>query len=754
MFEHKKIRELEDYFLKLSDRNESGVYFYRINGYHEQIKQFLQKYFEAARSAGVVIEGKMPNPDEKNLSYYQETMGTDFAMSVDFFLVSLKKWMPRMNEYQRRNVALSIYDNLDGMRKSGKNENMLKNAYIKFMCWLYYKFERIANRLGENNLPKLLYEGEISRYELMMLSILSHAGCDIVLLQQNGDSAYQKADPALSYSYEFQTPGLCAFPEGFGLKQMQEEMRNDLQRERLYGQKPALQNCTNAWISGKAFEAIKTAAKERGSDPRLFYNCFIQMNGVEDKLTYQNDVYRLYQDLKSSKRKLLVIENEIPKPTMEEISSIRRNRYERTEQMLMDLSSNLVCTYEKELERLMRKAFLDIMLEASGKEGMNLNKLTNKAVYLLCWAKRYQADLFSGQKLPEISCLIAFHVCVHENEALFFRFLSKLPVDLLMLNPGKKESCLNDAMLYEINYANTLALEKFPSEGCGMQTAAYHAERELDELMYQDSGMYRIRQFDRANAVLLRTTYEEISILWDEELTYRPSFGTADGTVSVPVLFAKVSGVKNGDVSAYWSEIKKLATKDTVIAKSVPYLKPTDENSIKRHAAEFFKNGRLLKEKIKAHPCYPYGFLREETQDHILDKLALLIHQKAIRGIFSNGAEYTAISVVLNLNKEITRLLQKFDFTKKNPKLIFVHTSEAMFSLEDAILATFLNLAGFDVIVFAPAGYRGMEKFFQHNRMEEHEIGEYMYDLTVPDFGRISSGTRQTWRDKIFKRGR
>lgn len=35
-----------------------------------------------------------------------------------------------MNSFQRKNVAYSIYDTLDSLRKSGKNENMLKNAYI------------------------------------------------------------------------------------------------------------------------------------------------------------------------------------------------------------------------------------------------------------------------------------------------------------------------------------------------------------------------------------------------------------------------------------------------------------------------------------------------------------------------------------------------------------------------------------------------------------------------------------------------
>ena len=160
MLEHKKIQNLSDYFVELNSRREKGVYFYRINGYSEEVGEFIKKYYDTARRTGVVIEGKIPNPDEGNLAYYNEIMGMDFQMSMDFIHVSLRKWLPRMNEFQRQNVAASIYDSLDSLRKAGKTENMLRNAYIKFMCWLYYKFERIVNQLGENHIPKILYEGQ------------------------------------------------------------------------------------------------------------------------------------------------------------------------------------------------------------------------------------------------------------------------------------------------------------------------------------------------------------------------------------------------------------------------------------------------------------------------------------------------------------------------------------------------------------------------------------------------------------------
>lgn len=291
MLEHVKLCSLNDYFVPLGSRSNKGVYFYRFNGYSEEIAGFIKKYYDAARKSGVIIEGKIPNPDEKNLSYYGEIMGMDFQMSVGFLVASLKKWLPRMNDGQRQNVATALYDSLDSMQRAGKTENMLKNAYIKYMCWLYYRFERIVNQLGDNNIPKILYEGDISNYELMLISILSNAGCDVVLLQYHGDDGYRKLDPSSSLSDNLQINGMKPFPPDFNLKKVREDIQNELNNERLYGIKPTLFNCTNAWIKGKGIEDVRESIALRGSDPKLFYNCFIRINGVEDKLTYANELY-------------------------------------------------------------------------------------------------------------------------------------------------------------------------------------------------------------------------------------------------------------------------------------------------------------------------------------------------------------------------------------------------------------------------------------------------------------------------------
>jgi len=755
MFEHKALGDLNDYFLEYEKRREQGVYFYRINGYNGRVKEFLLRYYEEARRTGAVIEGKIPNPDEKNLAYYEEIMGMGFQLSMGFLTSSLRKWLPRMTEYQRNNVAVAIYDTLDAMRREGKNDNMLRNAYIKFMCWLYYKFERVVNQLGENRIPKILYEGNVSNYELKLLCILSKAGCDVVMLQYQGDGGYCGLDKDSVLSRKLELPGMGAFPEGFTIKSLRKELEERANTARLYGVLPSLQNCTNAWIEGKGLEDVLKPVQARGKDAGFFYNCFLRIQGVEDKLTYLNELYQFQLELVGTKRKVVIVEAEISPPSNEEINNVKRRRYTDTSQLIADLSANIVYAPSMELQRQMRKAFVDVVMEESGKVEGNLNRLTNRAIYLLCWLKRYQDFLFKNWESPQVSCFIYLGGCKNENEAFFLRLLSRLPVDVVVLVPDLNgKCCLQADNLYEIHYTNSLPVGKFPREGSELQlsTAAYHAERELDTIMYQDTGMYRNQQYQKGSSATLQSIYEEISILWDQELKYRPNFGVVDSTVTMPVICAKVCGVKNGQVQSYWCEIKKLLTPDAVLVKGAPYLRHEDANPVRAFAAQFLKNGRLLRSKIKAHSCYTYGVLREEVQEHILDKLQLLLDRKLIKGIYENGTEYTAISTVLNLNKDILRMLQKFDFTKKNPKLVYINTSEAIISLEDSILTAFLNLAGFDIVFFVPTGYQCVEKYFNGFSLEEHQIGEYVYDLAIPNFDTISIKPRRSWRE-IFKRG-
>ena len=754
MFQLGRIEKLHDYFSACSRRREQAVFFYRVAGYSGEVAAFLTQYDQAVRTNGVVIEGRIPNPDPKQLDYLAEMMGSDFQLDAGFLTQKLTRWLPRLTGAQREAVVTAMTATLQDLQAHGKNENMLRNAYIKYMCWLYYKFERILGRLGGDELPKILYDGTVSSYELQLLVILARAGADIVLLERAGDAGYLRCDPTSQYAQLYQAPGLTPFPADFSLRQLREQGRQQAERQKLYGAPAGIAPCTNAWMKTPDGKEILTAVRARGDDPKLFYNAFVVQYGVEDKLLFPSDMVAFYQQLKREGRKVCLENGRLPPPTPEEIAAVRRRNHQTAEQLAADLAANLQYPNNQQLQTLMRQAFLDVVLEEDKAVGGNLNRLLNKAVYLVAWMKRYQKDLFQNWQAPEVGVFILFGACSGDNEALFLRLLAKLPVDVLVLLPDLNAPCvLKDPALLDLHKEHSLPMTDFPVEPSQMRvrTAAYQAEREMDSILYQNTGLYRAKQHQKAEAVTLQTMYEEIGLLWDQELKYRPGFAAEGDTVTVPVLLEKICGIKDGPILPYWLEIKKLVTPETTLVTKLPWQTGLEANPMKPYATQFLRQGRLQREKIKQHKDYPYGILRPEIQDYLLDKLQVLLDEKLIAGTYQNGTEYTIVSTILGLPKDLLRRIQNFDFTKKNPKLIIISTTEETLSLEDSILVAFLNLVGFDILFFVPTGYQSIEKYFQKPFANEHQLGPYRYDLQVPDFRTLHEGGKSSIR-KLFGR--
>ena len=797
MFDRVDARDFGALMLPMSRRAARGVYFVRVCGWGDGVKDGLWAFHEAARQRGVVLEGQIANPDERQLSYLNDTLGTAFEPTEAFVMSALSKWMPRMSEANRREFTGALLRQFDELRRRGKTESILRNIYIKLMCWLYYKFERLMPFLGEDDPPRVLYETEgVTAHELMLLRLLGAMGADILLLEPAGDAAYLKQDPQSAWSQAL-VPAGRPFPEGFSLKRLRKEMAAQAARPAApnpprpatpapdrpaqarpanpprpatpaahrqpaqprdplsYFQAPGRSACTNAWMKEADYAEILTPVISRGDDFRLFYNAFIRVKGVKDKLTYLNELHQFYQRFQATGRKLLIVEGGLTLPDPTETEQIRRRAYRTPEEMMVDLAGNLPASASQELQRTMQRAFVETLQDARKAE-TNLNRLVISAVYLLCWIRRYQGALFQGYRDGDVPCFVLMGGCHSPHEALYPLFLSRLPVDVLILAPDLNRPCqLSAPTLLELAGADSLPVMKFPRDAGSLQvrTLAAHAEDDLTNMLYADSGIYRNRQFSRAEALTLQTTYDELFILWDQELKYRSGFDTVDQLVTMPVLYAKVSGVERGNVAAYWQKIKLLLGKDTRLVPRMPMLAPGAPNPFQSLALKAVRDGRLKRSVLREDRQYPFGIIREELQEHIFDKLQLMLDRRLILGTFENGTEYTVAATVLNMDKGLVRMLQSFDFARKNPKLVCVSTDDRGASLEDAILLTFLNLVGFDIVLFVPTGYQTVERYLNDNYPVEHQAGDYLYDLAVPDFNALPQPKGRSWLDNLLKRG-
>ncbi len=835
----------DEVFLPLSRRKAKGVYFLRLADYSESLENYIWQFHEEARQRGAIIENQISNPDDRQLSYYSDVLGTAFQPKEAFVLNALKKWMPRMNASKKSEFAAAMNKQFEEMKAAGKNENIQKNVYIKMMCWLYYKFERLMPFLGDDKPPKVLYEGStITNHELIFLRIVSSMGTDILLLETKGDNAYLRLDPSSKWSQRIEEPGVRQFPQDYSLKSLRKEkvrqivstptravpqssapprvapvpaqhqpttplqrqtqsapVRPTVQQQQPIPQRPqpvqqrqsipqrpqpvqqrtaippqqrnvvqpqqrldaesrfpapGMSACTNAWMKEPDLSQILLPPIVRGDDRSFFYNAFIRMNGVNDKLTYANELYQLYQNLVTNHRKNLVIDGAIPTPEPEELQKIRRRSYKSVDELIIDLAGNLPACASVELQRSIQRSFVRTMKEAAKSEN-NLNRLTVTAVYILCWILRYQGQIFQGWKETDIPVFIKMGPCESVQESLYVIFLSQLPVDVLVLAPNLNQVCLMKSdKLLEITGKESLPVMKFPKQSGNLQmrTVAAHAEEELSSILYTDTGIFRNRQFEQAQTITLQTTYDEIFILWDKELKYRPNFSTANHIANIPVIFAKISGVEEGKTIPYWQKIKMLKdASDTLLIKQMPLLQPGETNRFQSLAIKGIKNEKIKRDVIKSDRQYPFGLLREEMEEHVFNKLQEMLDQRVIKGTFQNGTEFTILATILNMKKELMRLIQGFDFTKKNPKIVVINTRDQAPSLEDTILLTFLNKLGFDIILFIPTGYQTIERYLNDNFPVEHQIGDYVYDLSVPDFDTLPTAKGLKWLNNMLRRG-
>lgn len=732
MFDLLTLENSEDYFKLMYMRKKKGVFFYRFIGYDDEKLLFYRKFQLAAEKKGVYIKKNINNPTENQVnSFFQAIGDLQFSLDENYLLKTINLWLTKQNIEKRKLFSEALYEQLKELLNQGTNLNILKNAYVKFMCWGKYIFENALSYIGDEEVPKILYEGEITKYELYMLHILSLSGCDIVYLNFLNEENYLKVDRHSEFSKAIYGKNRGIPKKHFSeIDIVKKEQIQKIQKNR-YNLKDVL--ITNSWLNGTVFDALFQTNAQRGMiTSNKIYNLFALYIGVDEKQVYSNRLFELKEKIEKSKKPFVIITNKIGNPSLEEVKKIKTINYTDKKSLIENIAAEICISESSILNTFIQNAFIQVM--EFHKEG-TLAQLYNYGIKLLCWLNRYADTLF--QKFPQENIPIFFYYgnC-SSAEAEFLYMLANMPLDILLISPDKSAEevfqKLNLSRYYlKEELTESVELFEFPTAivKARAATIAYSAQRQLDTLLYDGTGLFRNRQFTRSCPITLKTTYDEISILWKEEAKYRPNFQADNDMVVVPNIFAKVCGIENRDINGYFRKIETMLTEKTIFIKKIPYI---TKETVEPYVCKFISNGKLVPEVIKKHKDYPYDFLSENIQDYMLEKMQQLIDLKWIESDRLD-IEIIIISTILSLDKNTLRLIQQFDFTGEIPKVIVVDVDESMFSLKDCIYILFLNLVGFDIIVFTPTGYRNLEKYISREAYELHEVGEYVYNLAVPN---------------------
>lgn len=666
------------------------------NGYCKEFDDFILQAYDKAISCGCIVQKKLQNPTAGNVEYFQDKLGVDFECSLQFFKTKLSSWLPQLNLHQKEVLANSVFEVFNQLKVSGKNDSALRNFYTKLMCWLYYKFAGVLTKIGTSVVPVIIYVAPYGTYELRTMQILNLCGCSVAYISINEtENDYKKYDNDYKCSslYEFQQVNV--FPSSWSLSEIRKSILQKQQSEKVLGDRSKI-------IQVQVSDDADLFNLESCKCSRL------QVLGTNEE--WSNTLYKYSGSLKNAE----FIEGNIAPVRPDEILQ-RQTDYKDVDSCMLSLLNIPV--------------FNDVTFKYAFYESIHKLGITSVqkciALYFICL--RYKNLVNNGY-------MLVLSNNISETTRFVLSVLSYFNMNIVVLNPSKADLPLSNLKKQELS--NVENITKFPTSKqiVSTTTIASKAEAEIQNVLYSgELGIFKENQYSQANVSYLNCTYDEIKLLWHEELRMRQGFETRNDVVTLPTIYARLGGIPDGDYSRFIQTLNDLKS-DAILIENTIY----NEQSINLFAAECMESGKVSIQKIRQHRAYKYAYLRDDIQIYMISKIQELLDIGIIQGVGKNGVENVLFQVVLNLPQQFVQAMQNFDFTKKNPKLINVRTSTEQMSLQDSILVTYLSLLGFDILLVVPTGYNILNAHTTRELFKNHEFGNYEYNFKLGDINQKS----------------
>lgn len=721
--------------------------FTRYIGYDnaDVFKNMLIESYAAAKKNGLFFEGRLPMASTTEISAAASYAAADLndERSVRS---GLQSWLSSQRLPYSAEVITPLLT--EAIRSCGPNG---KNTYFVLLCWLMkYLSIRPAS---------FMYIGTGTLRELYFMLIVSSCGIKVQYVSYGMDADFEKfphKDKVRTVAGSMSGMIQIDFAHIDLSKAAQLcEMRASAQQVDGIVQRldTTAAGVFEDFMTDRRTRVVRSGGvfREDGVIP-VYCAALI---GYDDDAVYNNMLLKFKEGFAGSKKQLIFIEKPLENPNADEIRALgsvsRNNVSSMIDELALQIKLNgdavRTALAQSELRKLLNSLYTG-----------NPTVVYNYGSKFISWLYRCtQARKYAVQY--EDIPLILYYGDISQSELYFLHFMSRVGFDVIYITPNKllldiavDKNLDNRMQIFQL--PQTRDSGSYPTKAVKMKvnTVAYSAERELDTMLYGgDAGIFRDFQFPNSQTVTLRTTLEEIGILWKQEARFRQGFATSGNLVTVPNIFAKISGVKNGDVNAYWEEIRDRLTPETIlrVKGTQPAQQPSVDLSVYR---SFYRNGQIDTERLKASYLNRYNYLPDRIQDMLLYKLQEAVDSKFLK-LTGDDLMCTVLHFGLNLDKEFMKLLQSFDFTKQLPKLIWIDAVEQTFSLEECIQLVLCNLVGFDILIYTPTGYKNLETFVSPDAFEEHTLNEFQYNLEVPKF-RIPTETKNSgFFGKLFRKG-
>lgn len=702
--------------------------FTRYVGYDDpdSFRGFLIDQYVGVQKNGLFFKEKLPAATTDDISKAAQYTAASFDSAADI-KKALDMWLSAENIPADGAAIAEVM--AQAVADCGVNK---KNTYFVMLCWLMKYLGKRPNAV--------LFVGSATLKELYFLYMLHAAGVRVTLVSYGLDKDFEK----LPYKNKiYLKDGKQKAPIQIDFEKI------DLSKEAKLSEMRAAANNVSGLVkrintsAAGIFEDVIKDRKSRviqsggvySEDGEIPVYC-AALVGYEDETVYTNMLVKFKESFAGLKKQLIFIEKTLDNPNAEEVRALGTVPRTSTADMIDALAMLIDLKGDKTRTALAQKALRELLGELNTGNQTVVFNYGNKFITWLyrCTQARKYSVLY--EDIP----VVLYYGDISQSEVYFLNFMTQCGFDVVYISPNKinlktvVDKNLNGLMqIFELPQTKESGTYPTKAIKTKVATVAYNAERDLDTMLYGgDTGIYRSFQFPNSQSVTLKTTFEEISILWKQEARFRTGFTTSGNLVSVPNIFAKISGVEDGNMNAYWDDVRDKLTPETILIVKKPN---PSENACSDLSAyrQFYRNGEIDTEKLKASTLNKYSYLPDRIQDMLFYKLQETVSSNFIK-LQGDELMCSVLHFGMNLGKDFLQLVQRFDFTKTIPKLIYIDAVEDTFTLSECIQTVMCNLIGFDVLIYTPTGYKNIETFVSVDAFEEHIMNQFVYQTEVPKF--------------------
>jgi len=692
--------------------------------------------------------------------------------------------------------AFGIILNLYMTNEQPANLSIVVNFITKVLLWFVDYGKQIAKK--SLYYPKIIYWGSPKTHEIYFLILMSCIGCDILVLNTSFNDRFDKVDKLNEFCFlikKTRERQISAFPakEPINVPQTRIEKSESqalvIEPPKLVGNSERdLRTYQNLIVlndpaivvklkrSETIFEDVFIPLTQRNgyiSGPLpilpIYFTRYIGVPGSSDdwEAEYYNSLYNLDNAFKTSSLYLKFLDG-IPAPSTAESEQIPqrligypyRDQFEILEHLLQ--ANILLQTYDQLLDNTVRKTFVDsVNLFAEKTSHINTSMVLNFSLKLVTWFNRYLPKLLTrnnrNKKFSvggidyEHNPKILFYGTIKPHEIYLLNAFHKIGCDVLFVHSEEEgdrafqQFDKDNLLTHLISNNHDLPLASFPNEEqlIRKSTIAYNASKEIEEVIYSEAvGLYKPWQFESYSTqpITLKTTFDELKILWQEPAKLRPEFKVQNKKVYVPNLFAKINGV-NENLEDYWQDFKAFAsTPNTRLIENVPFTK------ISYTKQELYQTDYLLNEqglfdeiKVMKSKHYKFGYLKGDLQHFLILKINELLFSGMFLAVVDEKFKLKIIMTILTMDDALIKLIEVFDYPQEIPKVVVYDNQKESFTETDAILLAYFNLMGLDVIIVTPTNYRTIEQQIKPSLLDVHQLPFVKYDLDLPSLNSISA---------------